>query len=114
MSAYLNKMMVIGNIGEKPIIERSKTPFAAFSIATKEEWKTKEGEKQERTTWHKVKVFGGLVDVVEQYCNKGSRVYVEGKIQNNEWEDENGVKRSNQEILIDISGQLTLLDKKEN
>ena len=87
--AGLNKVMLIGNLGRDPEIRYSQqgTAMVNFSIATSEQWTDKNtGEKQEKTEWHNIKVFGRQAEVCEKYLSKGSKVFVEGKLQTRNYE----------------------------
>ena len=78
----LNKVILIGHLGNDPELKNSESgSIATFSIATTESWKDKDGNKKEQTEWHKCVVFGKRADTVNMYCHKGSKLYVEGKIQ---------------------------------
>ncbi len=97
----LNKAMIIGNLGADPEVRytQSGTPVANLRIATNEVWTDKSGEKQERTEWHRVVVFGRTAENVGKYLKKGRQVYVEGRIQTKDWEDRDGNKRYTTEIV---------------
>lgn len=103
MAGSLNKVQLIGNVGEDPKMNtlQSGAVVANFSIATTESWKDKaSGEKKERTEWHRIVVWNeGLCGVIEQFVRKGSRVFVEGELQTREWEKD-GVKRYSTEIVL--------------
>tara|TARA_B100002019_G_C20989651_1_gene459892 strand:- start:191 stop:607 length:417 start_codon:yes stop_codon:yes gene_type:complete len=107
----LNKALIIGNLGDDPKVNYTKegSPVANISIATSENWKDKNGDKQVTTEWHKVVFFGRLAEIAEQYLKKGSKVFVEGKIQTREWEDETGNKRKTTEV---VAREMTMLDSK--
>lgn len=109
----LNKVQLIGNLGRDPEIKNLQggDRMAIFSLATSESWKDRgTGERQERTEWHRVVVFSqGLVGVVERYCNKGDKVYVEGKLQTRKWDDSNGVTRYTTEVVLPKFGAVLLL-----
>ena len=96
MSGSLNKVMLIGNLGRDP--ELKMTPagqaLARFSIATTETWKNPQGEKQSKTEWHNVVVWGKQAEIAEKYLRKGKQVLVEGKIQYREYTDQAGVKKT--------------------
>ena len=94
MSRSLNKIMLIGNVGDDPDVRTtsSGTPVAKMSLATSRQWTNKDGSKQEKTEWHRLTVWGKLVDVVERYVKKGDRLYVEGRIEYSESESD-GQKR---------------------
>ena len=98
----LNKVILIGNLGQSPDIRtmQSGDKVANLSIATSERWKDKStGEHKEKTEWHRVVVFGKLVDIVESYLTKGSKVYLEGKLETRSWEQD-GVKKYTTEIVM--------------
>ncbi len=100
MSRSLNKAILIGNLGADPEI-RSTTSgnrVAQLSLATNRRWTDAQGETQERTEWHRIVVWGKLVEVVERWVKKGDRVYVEGEIQYRSYEDKEGVTRYSTEI----------------
>jgi len=112
MSRGVNKVILVGNLGQKPEIRYTKDskPIASFSIATSESWKDKTtGDMVEKTEWHNVTFFGRIAEVAEQYLDKGSKVFVEGKLQTDKWEDENGNKRSATKI---IGNNMQMLDSK--
>ena len=109
MSRGVNKVILVGNLGQKPEMRytATQTAVANLSIATKESWKDKEsGENRDKTEWHKVVFFGNLAEIAERYLDKGSSVYVEGKIQTRKWQDKEGKDRWTTEIL---GNQLTML-----
>ena len=107
----LNKVQLIGNLGNDPdIINEGK--IAKFSLATSESWKDKaSGERKTKTEWHNIVVFNeGLVGVIQQYVKKGSKVYVEGQLQTRKWEDKDGVTKYTTEIVLqNFNGTLTML-----
>lgn len=108
----LNKVQLIGNLGKDP--ELSYTPsgvaVAKFSVATGERWKDQEGNMQERTDWHNIVAWRKLAEICGQYLKKGSKVYIEGKLQTRSWDDKNtGVKRYATEVIAD---DLIMLDSK--
>ena len=90
MSRSLNKVMLIGNVGNDPDVRTtsSGTPIANMSLATTRKWKDGSGEQREKTEWHRLTVWGKLVDVVERYVKKGDRLYVEGRIEYSETESD--------------------------
>ena len=115
MAGSLNKVMLIGNLGADPEIRTfgNGGKVANLRIATSEQWKDKAtGERKEKTEWHTVAIFSeGLVSVVERYLKKGSKVFVEGKLQTRKWQDQNGADRYSTEIVIQgLGGTLTMLD----
>ena len=112
MSRGVNKVILVGNLGQKPEIRYTKDskPIASFSIATSESWKDKTtGDMVEKTEWHNVTIFGRIAEVAEQYLDNGSKVFVEGKLQTDKWEDENGNKRSATKI---IGNNMQMLDSR--
>lgn len=111
----LNRVDLIGNLGADPEIRRlaSGDPVCNLRIATTETWKDRDGNKQERTTWHSVVIFNeGIAKVAENYLRKGSKVFVSGSLQNREWNDQQGAKRTTTEIVLQkFRGELQMLDK---
>lgn len=106
MSRSLNKVMLIGNLGSDPEV-RSTTGgsrVATFSLATSRQWNSPSGEKQEKTEWHRCVVWNSkastLADVVEKYCKKGDRLYVEGRIEYRQWQDKENQTRYSTEINV--------------
>ena len=109
MSRGVNKVILVGYLGQKPEMRytATQTAVANLSIATTESWKDKEsGENRDKTEWHRVVFFGNLAEIAERYLDKGSSVYVEGKIQTRKWQDKEGKDRWTTEIL---GNQLTML-----
>ena len=102
MARGVNKVILVGNLGQKPEIRytQTNTAVATLSIATSESWKDKDsGEQREKTEWHRVVFFGKLAEIAEQYLDKGSQLYVEGKLQTRKWQDKEGNDRYTTEIL---------------
>jgi len=115
MAGSVNKVILIGNLGADPEVRTFQNggKVCNLRIATSETWKDKNtGERKERTEWHSVAVFSeGLVRVCEQYLRKGSKVYVEGKLQTRKWQDQSGNDRYSTEIVLQGFGStLTMLD----
>jgi len=111
MARGLNKCTFIGNLGSDPEV-RSTTGgarVATFSIGVSEEWKDKDGNKQERTEWVRVVVWDKLAEIVEQYVHKGDKLYVEGKMANRKWQDKDGNDRYTTEIVINGFGGTLLM-----
>ena len=110
----VNKVILIGNLGKDPEVKSFSNGgrIANFSIATSESWKDKAtGERKERTEWHNITVQGdGLVGVVERFLKKGSKIYIEGKLQTRKWQDRDGNDRYTTEIVVGMGGNLTMLD----
>lgn len=112
MSRSLNKVQLIGNVGRDPEIRFTKdgSPIANMSIATSDTWKDKQGQKQEKTEWHRIVVFGKLAEIIQKYVNKGDKLFIEGKLQTKKWTDKNGQDRYTTEIVLDgFGGQLIML-----
>jgi len=102
MARGVNKVILVGNLGQKPEIRytQTNTAVATLSIATSESWKDKEsGEQREKTEWHRVVFFGKLAEIAEQYLDKGSQLYIEGKLQTRKWQDKDGNDKYTTEIL---------------
>ena len=113
----INKVILVGNIGAKPEVKYSSngSAIANLSVATSETWNDKNsGEKQEKTEWHRVSLFGKLAEIAGQYLDKGSKVYVEGKLQTRKWQDQSGQDRYTTEIVVSgYGGTLQMLDRRE-
>ena len=102
MARGVNKVILVGNLGQKPEMRytQTNTAVATLSIATSESWKDKDsGEQREKTEWHRVVFFGKLAEIAEQYLDKGSQLYIEGKLQTRKWQDKDGNDRYTTEIL---------------
>lgn len=96
----INKVILVGNVGAKPDVTNSQNvKIASVSLATSERYTDKSGEKQTRTEWHRVKFFGKMADVVEQYVDKGKTIYVEGRISSSKYTDKEGVDRVSYDII---------------
>jgi len=119
--ASINKVMLIGNLGKDPEIRYmpSGDAIANLTLATTENWKDKAGEKQEKTEWHRISMFGRLAEIAGEYLKKGSSVYIEGKLQTRKWQDKEGNDRYTTEIVANemkmlgsrASGGDTSMDK---
>ena len=109
----LNKVMLIGNLGQDPIVKTldNGRSVARVSLATSEKWKDKDGNKQEKTQWHQIVLWTPLAELAQTYCKKGSKVYIEGKIENRKWQDDNGQDRNVTEV---VAKEMTFLDSKTN
>ncbi len=119
MAGSVNKVILVGNLGQDPEIRRTQDgrPIANFSIATSESWRDKNtGERREKTEWHRVVCFNeGLCKVIEQYVKKGSKVYVEGQLQTRKWQDQNGQDKYTTEVVLQgFNGNLTMLDSRNS
>jgi single-strand DNA-binding protein len=106
--ASVNKVILIGNLGRDP--ETRYMPdggaITNISIATTEVWKDKQGEKQEKTEWHRVAFFGKLAEIAGEYLKKGSQVYVEGRLQTRKWQDKDGQDKYTTEIVANAMQML--------
>ena len=115
MAGSVNKAIIVGNLGNDPEVRSFQDggQICTFSVATSENWKDRTtGERRERTEWHRVVIRSeGLIRVAQQYLRKGSKVYVEGKLQTRKWQDQGGQERYTTEIVITgFDGTLTMLD----
>tara|TARA_B100000579_G_C22723132_1_gene800425 strand:+ start:638 stop:1108 length:471 start_codon:yes stop_codon:yes gene_type:complete len=119
MVGSVNKVILLGNLGRDPEIRamQSGSKMAAFSMATSKRWKDRNTQEQkEKTSWHNIVVFGdGLVDIVEKYVKKGSKLYVEGELQTRKWQDQDGKDRYTTEVVLQgYNCNLTLLDSRSS
>ncbi len=116
--AGINKVILVGNLGAKPEVKYSPTGVAMtnLSVATSESWTDKNtGQKQEKTEWHRVNLFGKLAEIAHQYLDKGSKVYVEGKLQTRKWQDKLGIERYTTEVVVSgFNSTLQMLDRRDN
>jgi single-strand DNA-binding protein len=115
MAGSVNKVILVGNLGRDPEIRNTQdgTKVANLSLATSENWRDKNtGERKERTEWHRVVVFNErLVDVIEKYVKKGSKLYIEGALQTRKWTDNTGAEKYTTEVVLQrFRGELTMLD----
>jgi len=111
--AGINKVILIGRLGSDPEVRYTPSGVAVanFNIATSEEWKDKDsGEKKERTEWHRIVAWRRLGEICGEYLSKGKQVYIEGRIQTRDWEDQNGVKRYTTEI---VANQMQMLGTRD-
>ncbi len=119
MSGSLNKVMLIGRLGQDPEVRNTQDgrSLCTFSIATSESWSDKNtGEKREKTEWHRVVVFNeGLVNIIQQYVKKGSNVFIEGQIQTRKWEDKDGIEKYTTEIVLQgFNSTFKMLDNRNS
>ena len=109
--AYLNKVQLIGNLGKDPEIrvnQASGKKVVSFSLATSRRYRDNNGEQKEETNWHNVVGFGKIADIFEQFgVSKGTTLYVEGRLTNRSWTDQNGQKRYTTEVALDTFQLLT-------
>ena len=113
MSRGINRVILIGRLGQSPEVRYSTqgTAVCNLSLATGESWKDKQGQQQERTEWHRIVLYGKLAEIAGQYLSKGSKVYVEGRLQTREWEKD-GIKRYITEVVVDMGGTMQMLDSR--
>jgi single-strand DNA-binding protein len=110
--ASVNKVELIGHLGNDPETRfmPNGTPVATVSVATSEAWKDRNtGEKQEKTTWHRVVFYEGLAEVVQKYLKKGAFIRVEGRLRNSTWDDAQGITRYATDV---VANEMLMLDKK--
>ena len=116
--AGINKVILVGNLGAKPEVKYASNGNAIsnLSVATSESWTDKStGQKQERTEWHRVSLFGKLAEIAGQYLDKGSKVYVEGKLQTRKYTDKNGIERWTTDVVVSgFNGTLQMLDRRDD
>tara|TARA_B100001250_G_scaffold121339_1_gene102978 strand:+ start:1810 stop:2247 length:438 start_codon:yes stop_codon:yes gene_type:complete len=113
MAQGVNKVILIGNLGADPEVRYTGdgTAVANFSLATAESWKDRtSGERQERTEWHRVVLWRQLAELAKEYLKKGSKVYIEGKLQTRSWDDQSGQKRYTTEV---VGNQMNFLDSRD-
>lgn len=116
MARGINRAILIGNLGNDPDLRYLPNGNAVCNVtlATSDSWKDKNtGQLQERTEWHRVVFFGKLAEIAGQYLRKGSKIYVEGRLQTREWEKD-GIKRYTTEVVVDVGGQMQMLDSSNN
>ena len=110
----VNKVIIVGALGADPETKTFQNggQITNLRVATSERWKDKQtGERKEKTEWHSVTLQGdGLAKVASQYLRKGSKVYIEGKLQTRKWQDQSGSDRYSTEIVVGMNGQLVMLD----
>ncbi len=106
----VNKAILIGHLGKDPEIRHAQSgaTITSFSIATNESWNNKEGQREERTEWHRIVAFGKLAEICGQYLKKGKQIYIEGRLQTRSWEDRDGNKRYTTEI---VASNMTMLGR---
>ena len=114
MAGSINKVILVGNIGQEPQIRtmQSGQRVASFSLATSERWRDRQpGEMKEQTEWHRVVIFNpSLVDVTERMLQKGTRLYIEGSLRTRKWQNQQGVDTFTTEVVLNpYSGQMVIL-----
>jgi single-strand DNA-binding protein len=117
MAGSVNKVILIGNLGQDPESRSFQNggEVVNLRIATSETWKDRDGNRQERTQWHSVAIFSeGLAKVAKSYLRKGSKVYLEGQLETRKWQDQNGQDRYSTEVVLrNFNSSLVLLDRSE-
>ncbi|HHR6315448.1 TPA: single-stranded DNA-binding protein, partial [Providencia alcalifaciens] len=111
-SRGVNKVILIGNLGQDPEIRYMPNggAVANLTLATSESWRDKQtGEMREKTEWHRVVIFGKLAEVAGEYLKKGSQVYIEGSLQTRKWQDQSGQDRYSTEVVVNIGGSMQML-----
>lgn len=109
----VNKVILLGRLGQDPELKYTPggAPVCNFSMATTESWTDKQGQKQEKTEWHRIVVWGKLAELCNQYLTKGRQAFIEGALQTRSWDDKNGQKRYTTEVVAKtvqfIGGQAT-------
>jgi single-strand DNA-binding protein len=103
MARGINKVILVGNLGNDPEVRYSQSGSAltTISVATSESWKDKDGNMQERTEWHRVKFFGRLAEIAGEYLKKGRQVYIEGRLRTEKYTDKAGVEKYSTDIIAD-------------
>jgi single-strand DNA-binding protein len=115
MARGVNKVILIGNLGQDPDVRFTPNgnAVANLNLATDESYKDKNsGQMVPKTEWHRVVIFGKVAEVAGQYLKKGSKVYIEGKLQTRKWQNKEGQDQYTTEVVVDISGQMQMLDGK--
>ncbi len=109
MDRGLNKVMIIGRLGQDPEMRYTPSgkPVASFSVGTTRSWISANGERREETEWFNVVAWGNLAEICKQYLSKGQRVYVEGRLQTRSWEDDEGRRRYCTEL---VANEMIILD----
>lgn len=117
MSRGVNKVIIIGRLGQDPEVRYSPqgTAFANMTVATSEQWRDKTtGEQKEQTEWHRVVLSGKLAEVAGEYLRKGSEVYLEGKLRTRKWTDQSGAEKYTTEVLVGVGGTMQMLGGKQD
>jgi single-strand DNA-binding protein len=114
MARGINKVLLIGNLGQDPEVRYTPNGNAIANVvlATSSAWRDKQtGELNERTEWHRIVFFNRLAEIVNEYLNKGSKIYIEGSLRTRKWQDKNGIDRYTTEI---IANEMQILDNRNN
>ncbi|AXC66939.1 TPA: single-stranded DNA-binding protein [Salmonella enterica] len=116
-SRGLNKVMLIGHLGQDPDVRYlpNGNAVAMLSLATSDTWKDKQtGEQKERTEWHRVVIYGKLAEIAGEYLRKGSQVYIEGELRTRKWTDQSGQERYTTEVVVSMQGTMQMLGSRGN
>ncbi|WDI78408.1 single-stranded DNA-binding protein [Candidatus Purcelliella pentastirinorum] len=116
VSRGVNKVILIGNLGQDPEVRYMQNGNAVTNItlATSESWRDKQtGENKERTEWHRVVLFGKIAEIASEYLRKGSQVYIEGFLQKRKWQDKNNQEHYITEIIVNLNGTMQMLGNKK-
>jgi len=119
MAGSVNKVILLGNLGQDPVVRTSQdgNKIVQLSIATSERWKDRNsGEQREKTEWHRVVIFNeNLSNIAEQYLKKGSTIFVEGQLQTRKWQDQNGIDKYTTEIVLGrFRGELAMIGNRND
>lgn len=112
MARGINKVIIVGNVGNDPEVRYmpNGSAVASISVATTESWKSKDtGDRQERTEWHRIVLFNRLGEIAGEYLRKGAKVYIEGSLRTRKWQDKNGQDRYTTEI---VANEMQMLDSR--
>ena len=114
MSRGLNKVMVIGHLGRDPEMRYTPSgrPVTTFTVAVSRSWNTADGERRSETEWFNIVAWGNLAEICKQYLHKGQQVYIEGRLQTRRWEDKEGQKHTNVEVVA--NEMMMLGDRRDN
>ena len=109
----VNKVILVGNLGQDPEVRymQNGNAVCSLTIATSESWKDQQGQVQERTEWHRCVLYKRLAEIAGEYLKKGAKVYVEGRLQTREWQDQQGQKRYTTEVVVN---ELQMLDSRQS
>ena len=119
MNGSVNKVMLLGNLGQDPVVRTSQdgNKIVQLSIATSDRWKDRNsGEQREKTEWHRVVIFNeNLSNIAEQYLKKGSTVFIEGQLQTRKWQDQNGIDKYTTEVVLGrFRGELAMIGSRND
>lgn len=116
MAGSINKVILVGNLGRDPEVRMTQngSKVVNMRLATSEQWKDRDGNRQERTEWHSIVIFNDhLAGIAERYLHKGSKIYVEGQLQTRKWTDQQGVEKYTTEVMLGrFRGDIQMLDSR--